>query len=85
MATIKRDYRANPPGMLRHLGKVDVFKTLTNKFGRRTRALFRRFRTNLPIGSAAADFHLETVDGRTASLGEYRGKKHLVLEFGSIT
>lgn len=83
MALPKPNYRKNPPGMLRHLGKVDLFKTLAHKFS--VRGLFERFQDELPVGTPAPDFTLQTVSGEKVSLSEYRGKKHVVLEWGSIT
>ena len=81
----KADYRKNPPGMLRHLRKVDLIKSLMHKFGPTVRRQFRQFTEILPPGSLAADFTLLSVSGENVSLSDYRGKNHLVLEFGSFT
>lgn len=81
----RANYRKNPPGMLRHLGKVDLLKTLRYKLGTEGRDLFRRFPDTLPVSAPAADFVLQTVSGETVRLSDYRGKKHVVLEFGSFT
>jgi hypothetical protein len=85
MALPKANYRKNPPGMLRHLWKIDLIKTLRHKFSAKVRELFQRFPDNLPVGTPAADFTLQTVSGEKISLSDYRGKKHVVLEFGSFT
>jgi peroxiredoxin len=37
------------------------------------------------IGTAAPDFVLTDLDGIRVSLAEFKGKKHVLLEFGSIT
>ena len=81
----KADYRKNPPGMLRHLRKVDLIKTLMHKFGPKVRSQFRQFTEILQPGSPAAEFTLLSVSGEHVSLSDYRGKKHVVLEFGSFT
>lgn len=85
MALPQANYRKNPPGMLRHLGKIDLIKTLRHKFSAEARGLFQQFPGTLPVGAPAADFTLQTVSGKTVSLSDYRGKKHVVLEFGSFT
>lgn len=79
----KGDYAKNAPGAYRYFHKVDWLKTLKNKFSAKTRALFAAFPFTHPIGSVAPDLQLETIDGRTVSLNDFRGKKHVVLEFGS--
>ncbi len=81
----KANYRKSPPGMPSHLGKVNLITTLKHKFSSAVRSQFRRFRDILPPGSPAADFTLQTVSGENVSLSDYRGKKHVVLEFGSFT
>ncbi len=86
MTTLPRaDYRKNPPGMLRHLGKIDLVKALAHKFSAEVRGLLRRFPTIVPVGAPAADFTLQTVSGEPVRLSDYRGKTHVVLEFGSLT
>ncbi len=86
MTTLPRaDYRKNPPGMLRHLGKIDLVKTFRQKLSAEVRGLFRQFPTTVPVGAPAADFTLQTVSGETVRLSGYRGKTHVVLEFGSFT
>lgn len=85
MALPKANYRKNPPGMLRHLGKINLTKTLRHKYNARVRGLFQRFPDTLPVGAPAADFTLQTVSGEKVSLSAYRGKRHVVLEFGSFT
>ncbi len=71
--------------MLRHLGKVDLLKTIAFKRSPEVRRLFEQFSTTAPIGAPAPGFTLPTVAGDRASLEDYRGKNHVVLEFGSIT
>ena len=43
------------------------------------------FRSVARIGTAAPDFVLTDLDGIRVSLAEFKGKKHVLLEFGSIT
>lgn len=43
------------------------------------------FKNSLRAGEAAPDFELPTVDGERLRLSALRGKKHVLLEFGSIT
>lgn len=38
-----------------------------------------------PVGSPAPKFTLADVDGNLISLASFAGKKHVLLEFGSIT
>ena len=37
------------------------------------------------VGSQAPDFSLPDLDGNLVSLASFAGKKHVLLEFGSIT
>ena len=43
------------------------------------------FKNSLRAGEAAPDFELPTVDGERLRLSALRGRKHVLLEFGSIT
>ena len=43
------------------------------------------FKTSLRAGEEAPDFELPTLEGERVRLSDFRGKKHVVLEFGSIT
>jgi peroxiredoxin len=43
------------------------------------------FRTVAQIGSPAPDFTLSDLYGNQVSLSSFRDKKHVLLEFGSIT
>ncbi len=43
------------------------------------------FKSSLRAGEEAPDFELPTVDGDRVRLSAFRGKKHVLLEFGSIT
>ncbi|MBM4260905.1 MAG: redoxin domain-containing protein [Deltaproteobacteria bacterium] len=43
------------------------------------------FKAALRAGEDAPDFELPTVDGEKVRLSAFRGRKHLLLEFGSIT
>lgn len=43
------------------------------------------FRAVAQVGSLAPDCTLTDLDGRKVSLADFRGKKHIILEFGSIT
>lgn len=43
------------------------------------------FRAVAKVGSQAPDFTLIDLDGNQVSLSSFRNKKHVLLEFGSIT
>lgn len=43
------------------------------------------FKNRLRAGDEAPDFTLQTPDGDKVSLSQFRGRKHVLLEFGSIT
>ena len=43
------------------------------------------FKNSLRAGEKAPDFNLATVEGERIALSAFRGKKHILLEFGSIT
>jgi len=43
------------------------------------------FKGRLRAGDEAPDFELATLDEGRVSLSQFRGKKHVLLEFGSIT
>ena len=43
------------------------------------------FKNSLRAGEEAPDFELSTLEGERIRLSSYRGEKHLLLEFGSIT
>ncbi len=85
MTLPKGNYRKNRSGMLRNIRKIDLIKTLKNKFSAKVRRLFQQFPGTLPPGAPAPDLTLHTVSGEKVSLSDYRGKKHVVLEFGSFT
>jgi len=44
-----------------------------------------QFKSLLRAGGEAPDFELPTLQGERVSLSSFRGKKHVLLEFGSIT
>jgi peroxiredoxin len=43
------------------------------------------FKNCLRAGEDAPDFELTTLDGERIRLSSFRGRKHVLLEFGSIT
>jgi AhpC/TSA family len=43
------------------------------------------FKSSLRAGEEAPDFELPTLEGERVRLSDFRGKKHVLLEFGSIT
>ena len=43
------------------------------------------FRSVAPVGMKAPDFTLTDIDGKRVSLADFKGKRHVLLEFGSIT
>jgi peroxiredoxin len=45
----------------------------------------REFAEVLHAGDDAPDFELPTLDGETLRLSAFRGRKQVLLEFGSIT
>ncbi len=56
------------------------------KFARsETTNMSGHFKTQLRAGEEAPDFTLPTVEGGRVRLSDLRGKKHVLLEFGSIT
>ena len=45
----------------------------------------RQFAEILHAGNQAPDFELPTLEGERVRLSSFRGQKHVLLEFGSIT
>jgi peroxiredoxin len=43
------------------------------------------FKSVVKVGAQAPEFTLASLDGETISLKDFIGKKHVLLEFGSIT
>jgi len=43
------------------------------------------FKNSLRAGDEATDFELANLEGERVRLSSYRDKKHILLEFGSIT
>jgi peroxiredoxin len=43
------------------------------------------FRSVAKVGTKAPGFMLSDLDGNRISLDDFKGKKHVLLEFGSIT
>lgn len=43
------------------------------------------FRSVAQVGTRAPDFTLVDLNGKKVSLSDFGGKKHVLLEFGSIT
>jgi peroxiredoxin len=43
------------------------------------------FKIRLRAGDEAPDFKLSTLEGEKVRLSQFRGQKHVLLEFGSIT
>jgi hypothetical protein len=43
------------------------------------------FKISLRAGEEAPDFELPTLTGESVCLSAFRGRKHVLLEFGSIT
>ena len=43
------------------------------------------FATRLRAGEEAPDFTLQTLEGEEVRLSAFKGSKHVLLEFGSIT
>jgi peroxiredoxin len=43
------------------------------------------FKSALRAGDEAPDFELPTLEGERVRLSNFRGRKHVLLEFGSIT
>ncbi|MEE8238896.1 MAG: hypothetical protein V3R13_02270 [Nitrososphaerales archaeon] len=46
---------------------------------------FDAFKSHLRVGGEAPNFTIKRLDGGSMKLSDFRGKKHVVLEFGSIT
>jgi peroxiredoxin len=64
------------------IGQTYNYKTFTRSesAGKST-----EFKNSLRAGENAPDFELPSVDGDKSSLASFRGRKHVLLEFGSIT
>lgn len=43
------------------------------------------FSSVVQVGTQAPDFTLEDLNGEEVSLADFRGRRHVVLEFGNIT
>lgn len=43
------------------------------------------FRSVAQVGTKAPDFAITDLDGKRIALADFRGKKHVLLEFGSVT
>jgi hypothetical protein len=43
------------------------------------------FKSVVKVGTKAPEFTLTSLDGNTVSLRDFFGKKHVLLEFGSVT
>ena len=43
------------------------------------------FRSVVKVGTKAPEFTLTSLDAKTVSLKDFIGRKHVLLEFGSIT
>ena len=43
------------------------------------------FAVRLRAGEEAPDFTLQTIEGEQVSLSSFKGNRHVLLEFGSIT
>jgi peroxiredoxin len=66
-------------------GSVDDAYNYVNFTRSQTASKSSEFKGNLRAGEDAPDFDLPTLDGSRVRLGDFRGKKHVLLEFGSIT
>ncbi len=58
------------------------YETFTSSESRGKTAAFTHI---VHAGDEAPDFDLPTVDGDRIRLSSFRGKKHVLLEFGAIT
>jgi peroxiredoxin len=58
------------------------YTTFTASEGRGRTRLFAEI---LHAGDQAPDFELPTLEGERIRLSSFRGRKHVLLEFGSIT
>ncbi len=43
------------------------------------------FRSVAQVGTKAPGFAITDLDGKRIALADFRGKKHVLLEFGSVT
>lgn len=81
-------FQRNPPGPLFGLWSaryLDLIKLVKLKLNPQIKAIYTRYASVLPPGSAFPEFTLKTVDGETLSTADYRVKKHLVVFAGAIT
>lgn len=81
-------FQRNPPGPLFGLWSaryLDLVKLIKLKLNPNIKAIYTRYPSVLPPGSAFPDLEAKTVDGTPFRLADYRGKKHVVLFTGAIT
>ncbi len=81
-------FQRNPPGPLFGLWSakyLDPIKLIKLKLNPQIKATYERFPGVLAPGSEFPDLALNTVDGATFRLADYRGTKHVVLFTGAIT
>lgn len=84
----RADYPDRPPTPffgLWSLLHIDPWKMLKMQLSGRRAARRKEFIERLQPGQKMPDFELELTDGRRFRTSDFRGKKHLVVEFGAVT
>lgn len=81
-------FQRKPPGPLFGLWSaryLDLIKLIRLMLSRQIKAIYARYPSVLPPGSAFPDLALKTVDNTIFRVADYRGKKRVVLFTGAIT
>ncbi len=81
----RADYNSLPPRPVDVMRQVSFFSTVRRKLSFSTRRMFKAFEKVVSPGSQAPTVRLQSTSGEWIDTADYLGKKHLVLEFGSIT
>jgi hypothetical protein len=81
---VREPMRSNPMAGVDFQSAIETYNyesfTSSESVGKST-----EFKNALRAGEEAPGFELPTVEGERVSLAAFRGKKHVLLEFGSIT
>ncbi len=64
---------------------TNIFKLFYYKFNGVHDKVYQQFGKKAGLGDEVPDLTLKSLNGEEVRLGAFRGKKHLVLEFGAVT
>ncbi|MFQ5894693.1 MAG: hypothetical protein ACE5JJ_02600 [Nitrospinota bacterium] len=84
----RAEYPDRPPGPLFgfwSLLYIDPWKMLKRQLSGFRALRKKQFIEKLRPGEPCPDFELERTDGSRFRTSDFRGKKHLVVEFGAVT